>query len=140
MKDKKTGMKKMANNQFKLTLENRDEIAKKAIDLVNKYKFDEEEKKAISNSFLRNLLDFINSPNNTPNQFTLFVKYQAGRQGKTQQKFAKELLHNIKIFSRKVKAKTHQDKNKINKEFIVDIVMGGTYRKAVKDKEEINTI
>ena len=119
-----------------LTLEKRDEIAKHVIDIVNKYNFSD---RGISSSNMRNLLDFINGLNVTPNLFNLFCRYQAARSKEDEyRKFTNDFLTSVQKFCNENNFKSIDEKIYIYREYLINIVMGGTFRKKnVKEKIEI---
>ncbi|MCF2138533.1 MAG: hypothetical protein K9W44_00590 [Candidatus Lokiarchaeota archaeon] len=113
----------------------RELIAKKAIELVNKYEFSE--RNGVSSSNLRNLLNFSTSSAVSPNQFILFAKYQATRKDdRVYSKFTNDFLNTAKELISKIGCRSIKEKMEIYKELLISIVMGGTFRKNAHEKIE----
>lgn len=111
----------------------RESLIKEAIALANEFSFGDNA--IVSSSNLRNLLNFINNPFITHNQFNLFARYQAARDSDSRyHQFTKKMLD---IISKQIKDKPEQLKIPIIREFLQDIVMAGTYRKETNEKIQL---
>ena len=125
------------NRNFELTPSQKEKLAKEAINIINRYEF--EENKKITTTALRNLLNFATQPNITPNVFILYLKYQIGR---ARERDIEDFVSDFEKISKRLYKEfnamnSEEAKMIIIREFLTYIVMGATYRKSTSNKNSI---
>ena len=114
-------------------------IATQSIQLINKTTFAQKENDpGVSSSNLRNLLSFLNSGSSTPNSFELYLSYQNGRLGvrnREYRAFNEALKSAYQQFLAQYKITDQTLKKTVIRQFIINVIMGGTYLKDNPDKK-----
>jgi hypothetical protein len=123
--------KTMSINVQPISDENKKEIITAAVQLVNENKdnFGNDDRKQISKSSMRNLL---NVTDGIPEEFTIFSYYLAGKNDRNKAliKFIEDINRDINSLTKKLKLE--MSKSLVMREYMTAVVMASRYSEALK--------